>query len=390
MSHPYDLIVVGGGIVGLATAYQYRQSCIQARIAILEKEAEIGLHQTGRNSGVVHSGIYYKPGSLKAKNCVAGAQALLTFCDTHGIPYERCGKLIVATEKDELPRLNELEQRGQANGVKGLRRISQTEIRELEPAAAGIEALFSPYTAIVDFKEVAKTLLRLLLEGGAEIFFSEEAISIKPKCVITKNRTFEGKTIVNCSGLYSDRLGRSRDLKILPFRGEYYQLKPEACSLVKGLIYPVPDPSLPFLGVHLNRTIRGNVEAGPNAVLAFSREGYQYDNVSFRDLWDAFSFPGFWKLTYNYWKVGAYEFYRSLSKQAFLRSLQKLVPSLKKEDLILGRSGVRAQVVSRDGSLCDDFCLKQEEGVIHVLNAPSPAATSSLAIGKHISKLIMH
>lgn len=394
----YDFLIIGAGILGLSTALKLLQKNPQLKVAILEKESRVAFHQTGHNSGVIHSGIYYKPGSLKAINCRSGVKQLYTFLDANEIPYEKCGKLIVAKELSELPALDELQRRGTANGVPGLKRLSRDEMLEIEPHLAGVAALYSPDTAIVDYVQVAQAYLHAIRKMGGEIFLSSPVIAtqvaLNRVIVETTNGTFEAKKAINCAGFHADRMANLADQtlsgkQIIPFRGEYYELKESKRNLVKGLIYPVPDPRFPFLGVHLSKTIEGRVEAGPNAVLALSREGYRKSQVSLKDCKDMLTYSGFWKMAYKYWKVGAYELYRSFSKRAFLQSLQQLIPSLKEDDLIPAEAGVRSQVVLPNGALQDDFLIRRSPGWIHVLNAPSPAATASLAIGDHIATLAM-
>lgn len=394
----YDFLIVGAGILGLSTALKLLQKNPSLKVAILEKEARIAAHQTGHNSGVIHSGIYYKPGSLKAVNCRSGVKQLYNFLIEKQIPYEKCGKLIVAKELSELPALDELQRRGTANGVPGLKRLSRDEMLEIEPYLAGVAALYSPDTAIVDYVQVAKAYLKEIQQMGGELFLSSPVIgshgTFTGVIIETPSSLMEAKMAINCAGFHADRVANLTDPgilgnQIIPFRGEYYELKETKRNLVKGLIYPVPDPRFPFLGVHLSKTIEGRVEAGPNAVLALSREGYLKSQISFKDCADMLTYPGFWKMAFKYWKVGAYELYRSYSKRAFLHSLQQLIPSLNEEDLIPAEAGVRSQVVLPNGALQDDFLIRRSEGWIHVLNAPSPAATASLAIGDHIATLAL-
>jgi len=392
--HPFDLTVIGGGIVGLATAMEIAEKYPRMKLLVLEKEKEIALHQTGHNSGVIHSGIYYRPGSIKAQTCVAGRKALLEFCDRNGIPYDLCGKVVVATDEGELPRLEELLRRGTANGVEGLEMIGPERLKEIEPHATAIKALYAPTTGIIDFTKVAQAYARRIRSQGGEILTSHEVKKIAPRegglIIETPRGEFHSGHLINCAGLYSDHvagmMGRS-DLRIIPFRGEYYKIAPERQFLVKGLIYPVPDPRFPFLGVHFTRTIHGDVEAGPNAVLAFAREGYRKKDINLRDLWSTFSYKGFWSLAGNHWRMGLEEMYRSISKRAFVKALQRLMPDIREDDLIAGGAGVRAQAVAPTGALLDDFEITQAGNAIHVLNAPSPGATSSLAIGKKIVEI---
>jgi len=395
MADAYDVALIGGGIVSLATARALGERAPRARLCIVEKEAKLAQHQTGHNSGVIHSGIYYKPGSYKAKLCVEGARLVSEYCAEHGIRVDRCGKVIVATRADELPRLQMLYERGTANGVPGLALIEPARLRELEPHAAALRGIHSPNTAIVDFGEVAAAFARELAARGVTIETNAEVTAIRRVGdefeLTTPRLTVRARRIVNCAGLYSDVVARMAgapaDVSIIPFRGEYYFIKPERRSLVRGLIYPVPDPEFPFLGVHFTRTVHGDVEAGPNAVLAFAREGYRFGRVNPSELWSTLTYSGFWAMARRYWRTGAYEVYRSLSQGAFVRALQRLVPELRPDDVVRGGAGVRAQAVMRDGSLVDDFRIVESADAIHVLNAPSPAATASLAIGRHIAGL---
>jgi len=388
----FDLTIIGGGIVGLASALEVVQRYPQLKLLVLEKEDRLAAHQTGHNSGVIHSGIYYKPGSLKAQTCVSGARDLVAFCEEHGIPYERCGKVVVATAAEELPRLEELFRRGTANGVVGLEMIGPERLREIEPHATGIKALYVPTTGIIDFPRVAHTYARLVREKGGEIKTGHRVQRIVQAdgglVLETSQGAVQSKFLINCGGLFSDRLARmagaNPDLQIVPFRGEYYTIAPQRRGLVKNLIYPVPDPALPFLGVHFTRTIDGMVEAGPNAVLAFAREGYRTTDCDLLDLRETLTFPGFWAMSRKYWQTGIGEMYRSLSKRAFLKALQRLLPDLTLADLQPGGSGVRAQAIATSGALVDDFIIAITGNALHVLNAPSPGATASLAIGRLI------
>lgn len=392
----YDVTVIGGGILGLATALKLLESEPTLKLAVVEKEKELARHQTGNNSGVIHSGIYYKPGSLKAKNCVKGARELKAFATEHDIEFKAVGKVIVATDEKELPRLNELYRRGQANAVPGLELIGPERLKEIEPEAAGLQALYSPETSVIDFRRVALVYAERIKAFGGHIFLGEAVLSVRKKKDIweleTSRQELQSYRIINCAGLQSDRVATMASVRlpgrIFPFRGEYYTLSKHAGEKVRGLIYPVPDPKFPFLGVHVSRTIHGQVEAGPNAVLSFSREGYTYADISLTDMKEVLSYPGFWALARKYYRVGAYEMYRSLVKGAFLKALRRLMPSLQSTDLTAGGAGVRAQLVHSDGSMADDFCLVEEEGAVHVLNAPSPAATASLAIGKTIADCV--
>lgn len=389
----YDCIMIGGGIVGLATAYQLLENKPDLKILLLEKEDALAKHQTGNNSGVIHSGLYYKPGSLKAKNCIEGYRMLLEFAEKHNISYELCGKVVVATSKEEVPLLDALYKRGLENGLTEITKINQKELREIEPHCAGIEAIKVPYTGIIDYKAVSLKLGELIEKQGGEIKLSTKVEKISKSqngaIVHTSRGEFETKLVINCAGLYSDKIASlthpKLDVRIIPFRGEYYMLSEKASHLVKHLIYPVPDPNFPFLGVHFTRMIEGGIEAGPNAVFAFKREGYKKTSLNFSELWESLSWPGFRKVATKYWKTGLGEFYRSYSKSAFTHALQKLIPEVKETDLIPAGAGVRAQACDRNGGLIDDFAFTENEYTIHVLNAPSPAATSSLSIGKYVA-----
>ena len=376
----------------MATALELSRRYPRYKIGVLEKEKELAAHQTGHNSGVIHSGIYYNPGSLKARNCVAGAKALIEFCQENGINYELCGKVIVATSEREVAALDELYQRGTANGVLGLEMIGIERLKELEPHARGLKALYSPNTGIVDYAEVTNAYADKFRDNGGEVLTETRVIDIKHIngliTVVTNQGDVSAKYLINCAGLYADviahMMGVRYDVRIIPFRGEYYMLSPEASQMVKGLIYPVPNPEFPFLGVHFTKTIHGEVEAGPNAVLAFAREGYKMTTINLTETLGALSYRGFWAMSAKYWKTGLKEFYRSLSKEAFVRALQKLLPDIEKKHLERGGAGVRAQAVERNGFLVDDFRISETENAIHVRNAPSPGATASLAIGRDI------
>jgi L-2-hydroxyglutarate oxidase len=391
----YDIIIIGGGIVGLATAYQILNENPQTTIAIIEKENDIGKHQTGHNSGVIHSGIYYKLGSLRAKNCLEGYTALLHFCDENEIDYDLCGKVIVATRKEELPVLENLLKRGQANNMQGLRLIDQVELKEKEPYCSGIKAIWVPQAGIISYPKVANKYKLIIEQKGAELFFNQKVTGINNingvTEVITENKSYKAKLIINCAGLYSDKVAKMTraelDLQILPFRGEYYKIKEEKKYLVKNLIYPVPDPSFPWLGVHFTRMIDGGIEAGPNAVLALKREGYKKTDFDFKEFMEVLTFKGFRKMAVKYWNVGLAEQYRSLSKAAFTKALQRLLPELTQDDLEPGGAGVRALACGVNGQLLDDFVIYDDGYVINVCNAPSPAATSSLAIGKTVANI---
>lgn len=388
----FDILIVGGGIVGLATARSLLRERPSARIALLEKEERVARHQTGNNSGVIHSGIYYKPGSLKARLCVDGARRMYEFCAAHGVAHQKCGKVIVAVAEDELPRLEELQRRAAANGVPGVRRIDAADLREIEPNATGVAALWSPVTGIADYKGVCEALAAQLRASGAVVQLKTPVMAIDEHADHVEVRTTHGalraQQLIACGGLQSDELARMAglqpDVQIVPFRGEYYFVRPERRSLVRGLIYPVPNPEFPFLGVHFTITTGGELEAGPNAVLAFAREGYGYGDVNPGELARTLFFPGFQKLARRWWRIGAYEYYRSLSKAEFVRSLQRLVPAIRTEDIVRGGAGVRAQAVRADGTMVDDFEFASTARTLHVLNAPSPAATASLAIAEEI------
>ena len=364
-------------------------------LLVIEKEQHLAQHQTGNNSGVIHSGLYYKPGSLKARNCIRGYQLLVTFCETHGVPFERCGKIVVATEESELPLLNTLYQRGEQNGLTGLRMLQADALQEYEPHVRGVGGFYVPQTGIVDYRLVAEKYGELIRGAGGQINLGEKVTGVVQKpgmvTVETDGAEYRGRLLINCAGLYSDkvaRLGsRNIDVRIIPFRGEYYKLRKDRESLVRNLIYPVPDPNFPFLGVHFTRMMRGGVEAGPNAVLAFSREGYRKSDVNFRELAETLAWPGFRKVAARYWKTGLGELYRSFSKSAFTRALQKLIPEIQESDLVEGGAGVRAQACDRTGGLVDDFLILEEKQTINVCNAPSPAATSSLSIGETVAAI---
>jgi len=390
-----EVIIIGGGIVGLSTAMALATGTPPARPLVLEKEADIAAHQTGHNSGVIHSGIYYRPGSLKADLTVAGARALIEFCRAHAIAHDICGKVVVATAEDELPRLMELQRRGLANHVSGgVELIGPERLREIEPHAAGIKALHVPATGIVDYVAVARKYADIVRTHGGEIRTRTAVQDIRRDgqewVLETTAGTVRGRCLINCAGLYSDwiaeRSGARPAVRIVPFRGEYYRLVPPRDGLVKSLIYPVPDPAFPFLGVHFTRMIRGGVEAGPNAVLSLKREGYRKTDFSPREAWHTFGFGGFWRLARRYWRTGAGEIHRSFSKRAFVRALQRLLPELHIDDLEPGGAGVRAQAIDPSGTLVDDFRIAVMNDVVHVLNAPSPAATASIPIGRSIAE----
>lgn len=387
-----DLVVIGGGIIGLATAMKLQQRYPDLRVTVVETEKRVGQHQTGHNSGVLHSGIYYKPGSLKALNCRQGKAAMEAFCTEHAIDWDRCGKVVVATSEEELPRLDRIAERATANGVE-FERIDTDQLRELEPAAAGLAALHVPETGIVNFRRVCEKIARLIQDdrGEMRLEFQVTDIYVQPSSVAltsAQGETIQCDRIINCAGLQSDRVcrmaGGEPGIKIVPFRGEYYELAEGSQSLCRNLIYPVPEPAFPFLGVHFTRMIDGGVECGPNAVFALSRSGYTWWDIRMADLIDAVGYRGFRSLARKHWKMGLGEMHRSLRKPAFVTALQKLIPRIQSSDLIPGRAGVRAQAVTPDGNLFDDFLIEQSDRAIHVLNAPSPAATSSLAIADHI------
>jgi L-2-hydroxyglutarate oxidase LhgO len=392
----YDIAVVGGGIVGLSVAMQATEQFPRLRILVVEKEPAIARHQTGHNSGVIHSGVYYKAGSLKARLCVAGAREMVQFCSHHGIPHEVCGKLIVATNSDEVARLDDLLTRGTANGLAGLRILEREVMLEIEPDAGGLQALHVPSTGITNFAAVAAKYAQIATSRGAAIKTNAEVLgfsrSDRAVAIQTRAGDFSARYVVNCAGLYSDRIARMAGddpgIMLVPFRGEYYDLAPARESLVRALIYPVPDPRYPFLGVHFTRRIEGNVDAGPNAVLAFRREGYRWRDFNLRETIEIFTDSGFRAMARQHWRNGLSEFRRSLRKRDFVRSCQRLVPEVRMEDMTPGGSGVRAQAVGRDGSLVDDFRFLARKQFLHVLNVPSPAATASLPIGREILKMV--
>ena len=394
-SSQYDIVIIGGGILGLSTAMQLLERSPQWRVAVVEKEEELATHQTGHNSGVMHSGIYYRPGSRKAQFCVAGLNNMIKFCEDNEIEFQQCGKVIVALHESELGRLQDLYERGTANGVRDLEIVGPERLKEIEPHTAGVRALWAPHTGIVDFTKVAAAFANKFQQAGGDIFTGAAVKKITRStgsvALETTKGTLQVKYLINCAGLYADKVasmtGENIGVRIIPFRGEYYTLRQESHHLVSGLIYPVPDPQFPFLGVHFTRNIKGHVEAGPNAVMALRREGYRKRDFSLGDSLGNLAYPGFWKMALKYWKIGMGEVYRSYSRRVFLRDLQRLLPEIQNSDLASGGSGVRAQAVARDGSLLDDFSIIQSGDAIHVLNAPSPGATSSLAIGEHIAGL---
>ncbi len=393
-SSTYDVAIIGGGIVGLATAMALSKRP-NLSVIVLEAESRIATHQTGNNSGVIHSGIYYKPGSLKAKNCVEGRRAMYEFCAEHNIPHDNCGKVIVATRQDELPALDRLYERGIANGLVGLERLSAEEIKEYEPHATGIAAIRVPETGIVDYVAVCNAYAKIIQDAGGKIQTNARVTGFRKAGNDFVLQTAQGevacRNLINCGGLQSDRIARlcgvNPGLQILPFRGEYYELVPEKHHLVKNLIYPVPDPRFPFLGVHFTRMINGGVEAGPNAVLAFKREGYKMSAISLRDMAQVLTYSGFWRMALKYWKTSIDEYYRSFSKAAFVKALQRLLPELQMADVHRSGAGVRAQALDPKGALLDDFSIVEAERMVHVLNAPSPAATASISIGRSIAEM---
>ncbi len=391
----YDVVIVGGGIVGLSVALEITRRFPRLRLLLLEKEDRVARHQSGHNSGVIHSGIYYKPGSLKARLCVEGARAMVQFCREQGIPHEICGKVIVATEEEEFPRLEELRRRGEANGVADVQAIGPEQLREIEPHARGLRALLVPSTSITDYSAVCGKYAELIQGQGGTIALSTAVTDLRrfsrDVVVETNGPTFSAGNLINCAGLYSDRIcrmaGEKPEVNIIPFRGEYYDLVPERAALVRSLVYPVPDPHFPFLGVHFTRRIDGSVDAGPNAVFAFRREGYRRTDFNLSEFAGALSFLGFWRMAARNWRSGVEEFYRSLSKAEFVRALQRLLPEVREEDLVPSGAGVRAQAVKRDGTLVDDFLFVPSGTMLHVLNVPSPAATASVPIGRVITEM---
>lgn len=394
-SKTYDIAIIGGGIVGLAVGRELSLRFPGQKIVIVEKEPSTGTHQTGHNSGVIHSGLYYRPGSFKARFCVAGAEAMKRYCGEHDLPHEVCGKVVVATNEEEVGRLLTLFERGTANGVQGLELIGPERLKELEPHAAGIRAIRCPPTGIVDYQLVAGSYAKDLQAQGGEIVTGARVYSVHrhgaSQHLETTAGDVEATSIVNCAGLYTDvvaeMMGVRSNTKIIPFRGEYYMIRPERRHLVNNLIYPVPNPEFPFLGVHFTRTVHGELEAGPNAVLAFAREGYTMGTINAGELAGTLGFSGFWAMAWKYWQTAAGEYHRSFSKNAFVQALQHLLPEIQGEDLAKGGAGVRAQAVDSKGTLLDDFIVDESDHAIHVRNAPSPAATSSLAIGAHVADL---
>ena len=393
MDESFDVAIIGAGIVGLAVGKEVLRRYPDCRLLVLEKEDAVASHQTGHNSGVIHSGIYYKPGSLKARLCVSGAEAMLEFVKSHGIPYDQCGKVIIATGQEEIPRLEEIHRRGKENGVPGLRWLPDSSaIRELEPHAAGIRGIHVPSTGITDFKMVAEQYARLITKAGGTIRCKARVLALRAMqdetVISTQAGEFRVKYLVNCAGLHSDRIahlaGEKLDVMVVPFRGEYYELLPDKHHLVRGLIYPVPDPRFPFLGVHFTRRVHGGVEAGPNAVLAMKREGYTKTSFSARDSFGNATFGGFWRMAWRYWDKGMGEMYRSWNKAAFTDALQKMLPEVQSKDLRHGGAGVRAQAIDRAGKLVDDFKFSVNDRAMHVINVPSPAATASLKVAEEL------
>jgi len=389
--------IIGAGIVGLATALKLNEKLPKAKITILEKENDVSKHQTGNNSGVIHSGIYYKPGSLKAKNCVSGYKMLLKFCDENNIKYNLCGKVVVATNESEIEYLQTLYKRGVENGLENLKVLNEAELKEIEPNVRGIAGIYVPQTGIIDYKVVSQKMKEILISKGVEIKFNEEVIGIEKQnshqIIKTKTNNYETDFVISCAGLQSDRVAlfteNELNVRIIPFRGEYYKLKDSSKHLVKTLIYPVPDPNFPFLGVHFTNLIDGGVEAGPNAVFSFKREGYNRTSFNLKDTFQSLTWIGFLIVAKKYWQTGMGEFYRSFSKKAFVKALQKLIPQISESDLSKGGAGVRAQACDKNGTLVDDFYLIENENIIHILNAPSPAATASLAIGNFIAEKVV-
>lgn len=393
----YDIVIIGGGIVGVSAAMKLMEKNPGLKVAVLEKENRLAPHQTGNNSGVIHSGIYYKPGSLKAKECQSGYRQMLEFCDRENVPYDLCGKIILATHKNQLTRLENLYKRGLENGLSKIRKLGKDEIKEFEPHADGLQAIWVPYTGIIDYAKVTEKYGEIFMRLGGSIFMENKVENIIKYSgyseVITQKATYEAKLVINTSGLYADKIAalnwKNLKVKILPFRGEYYILKPERQNLVRGLIYPVPDPAFPVLGVHFTKKLDGTVEAGPNAVLAFKREGYKKSDFSWKEFSDFVFWRGFIHVARKHWKMGIGEYYRSFNKIAFTNALQKMVPELQMDDLITGGAGVRALAADADGGILDDFMFVEDQQILNILNAPSPAATASLSIGNTIADMAL-
>jgi len=393
----YDVLIVGAGIIGLATALKIKEKKPELSVVVLDKEEAIAQHQTGNNSGVIHSGLYYKPGSQKAINCIRGYKMLIEFCDTHQIDYELCGKVVVAIDETELPELEKLYKRGLEHGLKGLKMLDRAGIKKYEPHISGIKGFFVPQTGIVNYSLVAAKMAEVFKAAGGKIMLNSKVTKVDKTdaslTVRTKNKSFETSYLVNCAGLYSDKVARingdKEPIKIVPFRGEYFKLSKEKEYLIKNLVYPVPDPNFPFLGVHFTRMKKGGVEAGPNAVLAYKREGYKKTQINLIEFFETLAWPGFRKVAAKYWRTGMGEFYRSYSKKAFTKALQRLLPEITAKDLVPGGAGVRAQACDKDGGLLDDFAIYESDRTVNVYNAPSPAATSSLAIGTTIADITL-
>lgn len=395
----YDITIIGSGIVGLATALRLIEQRPSLKIAVLEKEHTVAMHQTGHNSGVIHSGLYYKPGSLKATNCIRGYQMLIDFCRREEVPFDLCGKIVVATNEAQRPLLRNLYERGVQNGLTDNRMISAGEIREIEPHVRGLEGIWVPYTGIIDYKSVSDKYAECFRKAGGEILFGQKVTGIRnqgryPEVIAESGKVFETRLVVNCAGLYSDKIAQMTQpepvkVRIIPFRGEYYKLTADKHHLVRNLIYPVPDPNFPFLGVHFTRMIEGGIEAGPNAVFAFRREGYRKTDIHMPEMLESLAWPGFRKVAAKYWRTGMGEYYRSFSKAAFTKALQGLIPEIQMNDLVPGGAGVRAQACDYEGGLLDDFAIIENKVAINVCNAPSPAATSSLSIGQTISEKVL-
>jgi (S)-2-hydroxyglutarate dehydrogenase len=397
MSERFDVVIIGAGIVGLATAYQILVKNKQLKVALLDKENAVAQHQTGHNSGVIHSGIYYKPNSLKAQNCKKGYDLLLDFCKENDIAYDLCGKVIVATKESEKESLNDIFKRGVENGLIGIRKITREEVKEIEPHVTSVEGVWVPQTGIIDYKDVSIKLLERFNTEGGQFFPNNKVKEVRydtsSVTVVTDKQEFIARTMINCAGLFSDKVAKytdkNIDIKIIPFRGEYYELKKEKEYLVKNLIYPVPNPDFPFLGVHFTRMIHGGIEAGPNAVLAFKREGYSRWQINLPELFETLVYPGFRKMASQYWDEGMMEMKRSFSKKLFVKALQGLIPEIQYDDVTRAGAGVRAQACNTEGGLLDDFSITESKFVINVLNAPSPAATSSLSIGETLAEMVI-